>query len=232
MSFISNKLTCLVCLKIFTKKTLLKNNGLCGRCYKKIIIDSQDIPNNSVNTDNSKCKYVNINDKDLIKTMDNIIILLNDFKKVYGFNPLDNYKYREIKIAEYINKFDITYKCNSGRKGFDFINSRTSKGESKSCILRNKNILKAKFEFDKQNLNKRRIKTLEYEAFSFGIFSEDSNLPLYVIYVNTDNGLDKIREIIRSKQNKFVSNNNDFDNTARRDTIIIINRKYNISNSF
>jgi len=97
-------------------------------------------------------------------------------------------------------------------------------------------------------LNKRRIKTLEYEAFSFGIFSEDSNLPLYVIYVNTDNGLDKIREIIRSKQNKFVSNNNDFDNTARRDTInitleelftkltrdsiIIINRKYNISNSF
>ena len=202
----ATKYACLDCQILFTKKTLDKYQGKCCKCSKK------DNPN--INS-----KYITYNNHSMITELFDICTRLSNFEEKYGFNSTDNYKNREILVGYYIRNIDPSYQCNMSRGGYDFKNSRTEKGECKSAKLKGTNIDKVKFEFDKQNLLARRKKTLQYKAFVFAIFKQ--YLPVSIFYINTDTGVEKIITLIESKQQIFVQEHPDFNQTAKRDTINI-----------
>lgn len=134
-----------------------------------------------------------------------VLEIKKNFQNKYGFDPFDNYKYREIMSIFVIQNIDISVKLKMrGRHGEDYINYKSKYGEIKTSLNKNKNKINCHFEFDKQNDKNKRDKVLEIDSLVFTVFERDSFIPLEIIYINNDNSIKTFRNIISRKQNDFL----------------------------
>lgn len=147
------------------------------------------------------------------------ILDLNDkFKSKHGFNPFDNYFWREMILAD---KFTSLYNHNCviypGRTGPDahIPSLNKSKTETKSCSGK---LLKSGFlsksqkvgEWDKQNDEIRRERTLKSDSFLFGIFdSECQGRLLFFASVTDDSSVERITKLLGNKQQAFIIKENE-----------------------
>jgi hypothetical protein len=127
---------------------------------------------------------------------------LGETKQACGYNPIDNYYYRIVQGAALAWLIDPTIHIGPSRptkkKPYDFGNSRTEKGESKSCYI-DTGDADGSFEFTNQNMPTEQAKLHNHESFLFSVNNEREEI-LFIMYLNDQTTTDALKSIIIPKQ--------------------------------
>lgn len=126
-----------------------------------------------------------------------------------GINsPFDNYNYRTVMVGNIICKNNIfnNFKLNVGRTGRDAYADGYENIEMKTNQLGTLSITlnSLEMQFDKQNDNKRREETLEYDAFISSLFIKGRINPILILIFKSKDSISYINSRIYEEQEKFV----------------------------
>lgn len=164
----------------------------------------------------------------LIEDLRSVLEQTDEFKAKWGFNPHDNYVWREYMVVDYMNKYYPTFTKRIGRHGSDSFCEELSreKIEIKSVKVKRRkktndfNLLSAPFFFDRQERPEFRERAVESDAYIFAVFdAEHSGHPVGLLFSHESNKVESIKDLIRQKQQTLLS----VPKSARneRDTIIL-----------
>lgn len=126
-----------------------------------------------------------------------------------GKDLLDNYGWREYAMWDTLRYDYPSLDLLIGRTGPDFEcpDKGIYAGEMKSGQFDMPKKIdyltpnKGSGEFDKQTDPLRREETLGYDGFIFGLFLRDEYVPVTLMMIDTESGVDKMRDILKDKQN-------------------------------
>lgn len=161
------------------------------------------------------------------------LILKSELRKLNeGKDLLDNYGWREYAMWDAIRRSYSTIDLLVGRTGPDFKCPEINifAGEMKSGqfdLPKTFNYLtenKGSGEFDKQTDPIRRKETLEYDGFIFGLFLRDYYTPIVLLFIHSQEGVYKMREILKHKQSVKIMEIEELEKInkkAPRDSIVV-----------
>jgi hypothetical protein len=142
-----------------------------------------------------------------IEEMKSAIKTLQKMSKQEGQNIIHNYKWREIIQKDIMLKNGITVKDVSGITGDDFLGEDIKKGDYKSTkgkLLKNGYVSTStgKFEFDKQNDEVKRKKTMDYDCLFFTWFIETE--PKASVLIKGNQAVQGFQQKAKKKLDSFV----------------------------
>lgn len=133
------------------------------------------------------------------------------FKKKWGYDPFDNYAWREVLTFGYLQKWYPTIEKLSGRYNADgkCAEPLLVHIENKSTKLKKRkrtndyNIASTRFQFD---MSKKLDKMMASDAFIFSIFDSDtSEYPIHVLFIHKPENVQTIKDMVIQKQKHFDS---------------------------
>jgi hypothetical protein len=162
--------------------------------------------------------------KEEIENLVSILDLITRFKKEWGYNPFDNYTWREVLTFDYLRKYFPTIERLKGRYGADGICPELEKVwiEQKSVIVVKRVKLndydweKIYFEID---VSKNRDKHKNADTFLFPMFDVDSPAypyPVEVLFISEPDNVQKVKDLIAAKIEVFNQ-----EAVRKRDTIML-----------
>jgi len=139
----------------------------------------------------------------------NILESIDDFKGKYGYNPFDNYAWREVLTFDYLKAHYPSIKKLAGRYGADGVCPELNLVhiEQKSVKTRKRkktndyNVYGSKYQID---LSKKLDKLLSADAFVFSLFDANtSSHPVNVLFIHQPENVSKVKDMILQKQKDF-----------------------------
>lgn len=146
--------------------------------------------------------------KDLYK----ILELLDAYIVEHGFNPFDNYAYREMVCFDYLKNLYPTMQRTSGRHGFDGscdelgfskieMKSRKVKPQKKKGLV----VDGVSFDFDMREQSAG--KTNSADSFLFAIFSAyKTGAPAEMFFISESKNVGKFKRIVKQYEKEFNKN--------------------------
>lgn len=155
-----------------------------------------------------------------IKDLFAVLKATDSFKEKWGYNPHDNYAWREVLAFDYLKESFPTILKTAGRYGADgscselgmtYIEMKTVK-TAKKKKTDDYSFMRLPFEFD---MSKSQDKLDLADGFIFAVFdSKTSSYPINLLFVNERSKISGLKEVIRDKQRQFVKG-------TGRDTVTI-----------
>ena len=148
-----------------------------------------------------------ITDKDYI--LDIACRSIDKANELFDCNLFHNYKFREELAKRELTKHGRDgVELVEGVHGADFHTANTVNGEVKTITVHldrvTPGLLNREFQFDKQNDEIRRQKTLEYDCFFFGVFHNFAPKSVISIIIDSSSGVEKLRKLLKEKQDEKV----------------------------
>ena len=153
-----------------------------------------------------------------------VLKTVDDFVATWGYNPYDNYVWREVLTVDYMTKYFPTFTKRPGRHGSDSYCDELGldKVEIKSVKVKKRkrtndyNLLSSIFFFDRQQREEFRERAVESDAYVFSVFdAQNSDYPISILFCYEKEKVDAVKELIREKQQALLAA------PKKRDTIIL-----------
>ena len=141
-----------------------------------------------------------------------LILLLEKkdcFKSKWGYDPFDNYVWREILSFDYLKKFYPTIERMIGRYGADgfcpelgltHIEDKSTK-ITKRKKTNDYSIEKSRYQFD---LSKSFDKVLLADGFSFSLFDTyNSTYPIHILFIHKKDNVQIVKDLIIEKKKEW-----------------------------
>jgi len=160
--------------------------------------------------------------KEEIENLVSILNTVTEYKKDWGYNPFDNYAWREVLTFDYLRKYFPTLERIKGRYGADGICPELEKVwiEQKSVIIK-KRVKLNDYDWDKIyfeiDVSKNRDKHKNSDTFVFPMFDETSPAypyPVQVLFISDPDNVQKVKDIIAAKIEVFNQ-----EGERKRDTV-------------